>query len=69
MTLDEFKANGKQIKNLVCSRNDIIDLDNGTMTIYSENLNKYLERYACKDAEDLINTLWFNYGVLVRVID
>ena len=49
-------------------KNDIIDWDNGTMVIYSENINKYLEKYACKDADDLIDTLWYSYGMFVKII-
>lgn len=69
MTLEDFKANAENIKKEISMRNDIIDLDNGTMTIFSENINKYLEQYICKNAEDLEKTLWFSYGIFVKVID
>lgn len=70
-TLDSFKEmlkEDKDFKEQIVKKNDFIDLDNGVMRIYSENLNKYLEKYSCKDAEDLENTLWFNYGIFCQVI-
>ena len=70
-TLDSFKEmlkDDKDFKEQIVKKNDFIDLDNGVMRIYSENLNKYLEKYSCKDAEDLENTLWFNYGIFCQVI-
>ena len=72
MTLDEFKhlmATDKWLKDEVVKATDIIDMDNGSMIIHRSNLNKYLERYMCKDEDDLKDTLWFNNGVYVKVID
>lgn len=71
MSLDAFKDMVKtndDFKKEIISKNDVVDIDNGTMMIYTENLNKYLEKYACKDANDLIDTLWYSYGVFVKVI-
>ena len=71
LTLDAFKSmvsSNNEFKNSLISKNDIIDWDNGTMVIYSENINKYLEKYACKDADDLIDALWYSYGVFVKII-
>ena len=48
---------------------DNIDMEHGRMTIHRCNINKYLEQYACKDEEDLNDTLWYSYGCLVTVID
>lgn len=48
---------------------DIIDMDNGTMTISRKNISYYLEKYACKDEIELNDTLWYNYGVFLRVVD
>ena len=62
MSLDAFKTlvNGDDgFKDTIVGRNDFIDLDNGVMRIYNEHLNKYLEKYACKNAEDLQDTLWY----------
>ena len=72
MTFDDFKAlaNTNEFKDkFQTKRTDLIDLDNGVMRIYSENLNKYLETYACKDAEDLEDTLYYHYGIYCEVID
>ena len=71
LSLDAFKSmlsSNNEFKNSLISKNDIIDWDNGTMVIYSENINKYLEQYACEDADDLIDTLWYSYGVFVKII-
>lgn len=71
LTLDDFKnmvSSNNEFKNSLVSKNDIIDWDNGTMVIHSENINKYLEQYACKDADDLIDTLWYSYGMFVKII-
>ena len=71
LSLDAFKSmlsSNNEFKNSLISKNDIIDWDNGTMVIYSENINKYLEQYACKDADDLIDTLWYSYGMFVKII-
>lgn len=71
MSLDEFKEklgdNGSFRNQFVAS--DVIDMDNGTATIHRGNLTKYLEKYMCKTEEDLENTLWFSYGVFVRIVD
>jgi hypothetical protein len=48
---------------------EVIDLDHGYLSIARENLSKYLERYMCKDEIDLQDTLWYNYGVYVRIFD
>lgn len=69
MTLEDFKTNSKAIKEKICNRTDIVDIDNGMLTIYKENLTKYLEQYCCKSTDDLEDTLWYSYGVLVKIID
>lgn len=71
MTLDDFKELMKNDKSVKYNygRSDIIDLDNGTMLIYAENIEKYLEQYACKNAEELSDTLWYYYGIFVKIVD
>lgn len=49
--------------------NDIIDLDNGSMIIHKENLQKYLKIYMCPDELTLTDYMWHNYGVIVKVIN
>ena len=51
------------------THNDIIDLDNGSMIIQRENLNKYLKLHMCADEVSLIDYMWYNYGVIVKVIN
>jgi len=64
----ELAKNDNEFRDEIIGKNDIIDLDNGTMIIYAEHLNKYLEQYACKDRQDLEDTLWYSYGVWVKII-
>ena len=72
LTFDAFKdlvANDVSLREKITNTNDIIDMDNGTMVIHSQNISNYLERYMCKDEDDLQDTMWYNYGVFVKVID
>ena len=69
MTLEEFKAKAADIKAEICNRKDIIDIQNGRMTIYAEHLNKYLEEYCCKDEEDLSDTLYYRHGVFLKIVE
>ena len=72
LTFDAFKdlvANDISLREKITNTNDIIDMDNGTMVIHRQNISKYLERYMCKDEDDLQDTMWYNYGVFVKVID
>lgn len=71
MSLDAFKTlvkTNEDFKDAIVGRNDFIDLDNGVMRIYSEHINKYLEKYACKNADELQDALWYGYGVYCQVI-
>jgi hypothetical protein len=65
--------NIEEFKNFVKKENpfklDNIDMEHGRMTIHRCNINKYLEEYACKNEEDLNDTLWYSYGCLVKIID
>ena len=72
LTFDAFKdlvANDVSLREKITNTNDIIDMDNGTMVIHRQNISKYLERYMCKDEDDLQDTMWYNYGVFVKLID
>ena len=72
LTFDAFKdlvANDVSLREKITNTNDIVDMDNGTMVIHRQNISKYLERYMCKDEDDLQDTMWYNYGVFVKVID
>ena len=72
MTLDAFKyllEKDKSLKATITSDTDIIDLDNGVMRVHMKNIDKYLEKYACKDVRDLSDTLWYGYGIFCQVIE
>lgn len=66
LSLDEFK---NLVKNNNPLKIDTIDMENGKMTIHKCNINKYLEKYACRDEQDLSDTMWYSYGCLVNVIE
>lgn len=66
LSLDEFK---NLVKNNNPFKVDTIDMEHGKMIIHKCNINKYLEQYACRDEEDLSDTLWYSYGCLVNVIE
>lgn len=71
LNFEDFKSmvsTNNEFKNNIIGKNDVIDWDNGTMMIYKENIGKYLEKYACKDATDLADTLWYAYGMYVKIV-
>lgn len=63
LNFEDFKSYAK--KELL----DQIDIKNGHMTIHKSNINKYLEKYMCKNEDDLSDTLYYNLGVWVKIID
>ena len=72
LTFDAFKdlmANDISFRKEITNTNDIIDMDNGSMVIHKRNISKYLERYMCKDEDDLQDTMWYHYGVFVKVVE
>jgi hypothetical protein len=48
--------------------NDVIDLENGSMIILKDNLNTYLKMYMCNTEDELKDSMWFNYGIIVKII-
>lgn len=72
LTLDAFKSllkKNEAFKENIIGTSDIVDLDNGVMRIHRDNIGKYLEKYSCKDAEDLQDTLWYSYGVFCQIVE
>lgn len=72
MSLDTFKdfiINDVSFKETITNVDDIIDFDNGTMIVYKQNLSKYFEQYMCKTEDELSDTLWFNYGIFLKIVD
>lgn len=72
LTLEAFKdlmSTNITLREEITNTSDIIDLDNGSMVIRKHNISKYLERYMCKDEDDLKDTMWYNYGVFVKVVE
>ena len=70
-SLEDFNTavnEDSDFRDTVSNKSDIIDLDNGVMRIHSKNVGKYLEKYACKDADDLEKTLYYSYGIYCEVI-
>lgn len=48
---------------------EIIEPENGYLAIKNKSINKYLEKYLCKDIFDLSDTLWMKYGIFLKIID
>lgn len=71
-TLDSFKdaikANN-DLKDTITDNVDDIREEEGLMTIHRENMMRYLEKYMCKDEEDLSDTLYFQHGIFLRIVD
>jgi len=65
-TLDEFR---NFVKKEDPFKMDRFDMEHGKASIHRCNLDKYLEKYACRDEEDLGDTLWYSYGCLIKIID
>lgn len=47
---------------------DVFDFDNGSILIYKDNLKKYLDRHNCRNESELKDSMWFDYGIVVRII-
>ncbi len=72
LSLDAFKNMAKtddDFRNSIIGKQDTIDFDNGAATIHRGNVMKYLEKYMCKSEEELEDTLWYSYGVFVKIVD
>lgn len=70
-SLDSFKealSTDVNLRENISAASDLIDFDNGSAIIHRQNINKYLERYLCKNEHELMDTLWYNYGVFVRIV-
>ena len=70
-TLDAFKEAVKtdlDFRDGLAGTSDSIDFDNGSAIIHKENVNRYLEKYMCKNERDLEGTLWYGYGVYVKIV-
>lgn len=71
-SLESFKeavSTNVELKNsLSNAESDIFDEQNGVAVINRNNINKYLEKYLCKDEEDLENYLYYHKGIFLKVI-
>lgn len=70
LSLDGFKAlmnTDDNLRNVLSG--DVVDVEHGIMRIHADNVGKYLEKYACKDVDDLCDTLYYNYGVYCQVLE
>lgn len=65
-TLESFKD---YVKSERSKTKDDIDVKNGKMTIHKSNVNKYLEKYMCKNEDDLFDTLYNSFGIWTKIID
>ena len=47
---------------------DVFDFDNGSILIYKDNLKKYLNSHSCRNESELKDSMWFDYGIVVKII-
>lgn len=47
---------------------DTFDPDNGIAMIHKSNLMPYLEKFMCKDEEELSNFLYYKKGIFLKII-
>ena len=69
-SLEAFKeaiANDK-VKVLIDTEKDSFSPEDGVAIIYRKNLNKYLEKFMCKNEEELSDFLYYKKGIFLKVI-
>ena len=71
MSLEAFKdfVNSNSDFKESLQRKDVIDFGNGRATLYRENLMKEFEKFYCKDEDELVDKLYYKYGVFANVVD
>ena len=70
-SLESFKdalTDNYELRDSLAGTSDVFDFDNGNAIIHRENVNRYLERYMCKNERDLEDTLWYGYGLYVKIV-
>ena len=70
-TLDGFKEALRtdiDLKSSLAGTSDIFNYDEGQAIIHRENINRYLEKYMCKNEQDLEDTLWYSYGMSLKIV-
>lgn len=70
-SFDDFKEAllvDTDLKDSIVGMSDIFDYDKGSAIIHREHINKYLEKYMCKNEQDLEDTLWYSYGLFVKIV-
>lgn len=71
LSLEEFKAqlqSNSELKDKITNTEDYIDKAHGIMELHECNINRYLSKYACKDAEELSDVLWNSFGIFLRIV-
>lgn len=63
-----YHFNYKKMRKLNIFEHDKLDIDNLFLIIHKSNLEKYYNKYKCKNTNDLIDMLWLNYGISVKIV-
>ena len=70
-TLDAFKEAinvDKDFKASLSSETDLFDEEHGVAVVHQSNIMKYLEKFMCKDQNELQDYLYYNKGIFLKVI-
>lgn len=70
-TLDSFKDAinvDVQLKESISNESDVFDMDNGVAIVHQSNLMKYLEKFMCKNSEELQDYLYYNKGIFLKIV-
>jgi len=70
-SLDSFKEAlivDKALKKSLSNEADLFDEENGYAVVHKANVSKYLEKYACKDQQDLEDYLYYYKGIFLKIV-
>ena len=70
-SLESFKeaiSVDDNLKQSLSNEVDVFDEGNGVAIIHKNNISKYLEKYLCKNQEDLEDYLYYHKGIFLKVI-
>ena len=58
----------KALKDKIVGDIDTFDEENGIAVVHQGNLSKYLEKFMCKDQDELSDYLYYYKGIFLKVI-
>ena len=70
-SLDSFKealSVDVDFKSSLAGESDVFDEENGVAVVHENNISKYLEKYMCKDQEELSDFLYYHHGIFLKIV-